>query len=156
MQTETPVLSQENLSIKEKIERLQKKFSMLDIPAEKYHLIIEFGKKLPPFDPKYKTEYYLVTGCQSQLYIHAALREGKIFFSGGTDALISAGLAALLIEAYSGETLETILMTPPHFLQELGIYSSLSPNRAQGLVHIYQKMKQLAILLLYSKKTTHD
>ncbi len=147
MQTTTPFPSLETSSIKEKIEKLKKKFLALEIPAEKYHLIIDLGKYLPPMDPKYKTEASLVSGCQSQLYIHAEKRDGKIFFSGTTDALISAGLAALLIETYSGETLETIFTTPPYFIQDLGIYGSLSPNRAQGLIHIYQKMKHLSIVL---------
>jgi cysteine desulfuration protein SufE len=147
MRTATDPLSIENLSLAKKIEGLKKIFTPLDTPAEKYHLLIDLGRNLSPIDAKYKVEDYLVEGCQSQLYIHAEKREGRIFFSAGTDALISAGLAALLLEVYNGETVETILTFPPHFLQELGIYASLSPNRAHGVINIYQKMKRLSILL---------
>jgi cysteine desulfuration protein SufE len=147
MHTETGPLSIENLSFENKIARLKNKFTSLDSPSEKYHLLMDLGKSLPPIDAKYKNDNYVVRGCQSQLYIHAQQEEGKIFFSAGTDALISAGLAALLVEVYSGETMDTILTHPPHFLQELGIYASLSPNRAHGLIHIYQKMKMLSILV---------
>lgn len=147
MQTETGYSPIETPSLERKIKKFQKKFLTLDTPAEKYHLLMDLGKTLPAIDPQYKTGDYLVRGCQSELYIHAEQRDGLIFFSAGTDALISAGLAALLVETYSGETIETILKEPPHFLQALGIYASLSPNRAQGIFHIYQKMKLLAILL---------
>lgn len=147
MQRETESLSIESLSLNKKIEGLKKIFNSFDKAAEKYHLLIDLGKNLPTMDAKYKIDDYLVRGCQSQLYIYAEKKDGKIFFTAGSEALISAGLAALLLEVYSGETIETILSHPPHFLQELGIYASLSPNRSHGILHIYQKMKMLSILL---------
>lgn len=147
MPTEASLFPEGLLSFEEKIISLKTFFQGLETPTEKYELLIGLGKKLPPFDPKHKTEEFLVRGCQSLLYIHAEQKEGSIFFSGASDALISAGLAALLIQTYNGEKLGTILSQPPHFLQELGIYASLSPNRAHGMAHIYLKMKLLSIML---------
>jgi cysteine desulfuration protein SufE len=139
--------SMEPRTFQEKIETWQKEFLARETPTEKYQLLISIGKQLPPLNPEYRTEKYLVQGCQSQLFIKAEEKEGKILFSAGTEALISAGLAFLLIDIYGGESLETILKNPPVFLQTWGLYASLSPNRAQGALHIYLKMQKLAILL---------
>lgn len=131
----------------EKIHFIKRKFQEIQEPIDKYNFLIDFGKKLPLIEQKFKTEENLVKGCQSQLFIHAEKKGDKIFFSAASDALISAGLAALLTFVYSGEEAETIFSKPPVFLTELGIYASLSPNRSQGLAHIYLKMKMVAIML---------
>ena len=117
-------------------------FSDCHSPEAMYQLIMEWGKKLPPFDPKWKKEENLVSGCQSLMYLHATFEECKIYFSAKSEALISAGLAALLIEVYSGESPETILTCPPKFLDEIGIPLSLTPGRANGLANLHLKMKQ--------------
>ncbi len=147
MQILDPTHLQELSSLEKKIAHIQKKFEKLETPSEKYHLLMDLGKEIPLIDVKYKTDSFLVLGCQSKLYLHATKKDGKIFFTAGTDSLISAGLAALLIEIYNGEPIETILTKPPQFLQTLGIYASLSPNRAHGVAHIYLKMKMLSIML---------
>jgi len=118
---------------------------------ERYHLLMEMGQRLPPFPESCKTPDRIVQGCQSTLYLHAFLSEGKLFFEAYSDALISAGLAALLIAVYSGETPETILTCPPTFLSELGIAASLSPNRSNGLAELHLRMKQEALQALSSK-----
>ncbi len=136
------------LTIEEKIEGLKEQFSSLQSPQEKYLLIIDLGKELPLLDPRDKMEENLVRGCQSSLYLTGNLKEGKIFFSASTDALISAGLAALLIHVYNGESIETVITSPPQFLQTFGLQASLSPNRSSGFLHIYLRMKKIAIDLI--------
>lgn len=130
------------------IDLLKKSFSLCSSTEEIYQKIMDWGKQLPPFQPEWKTEANLVHGCQSVMYLHASSIKGKVFFAASSDALISAGLAALLIEAYSGETPETILTTSPTFLEELGISTSLTPGRANGLSSLYLKMKQEALKFL--------
>lgn len=109
---------------------------------------MEWGKQLPSFQAEWKVEKNLVPGCQSVMYLHAAFKEGKIYFAAASDALISAGLAAIMIEAYSGLEPEAILKTPPTFLDELGIPASLTPGRANGLASLFLKMKQEALSFL--------
>ncbi|MFZ0565155.1 MAG: SufE family protein [Chlamydiales bacterium] len=141
-------------SLEQKFEAIKTSFSDCTSPAMKYQRIMNWGKKLPPFDPQWEKEENLVSGCQSTLYLHAVEAKNKIYFSATSDALISAGLAALLIEAYSGEKPETILTYPPRFLDELEIPISLTPGRANGLASLYLKMKQEALkyLLLQAKQ----
>lgn len=123
-------------------------FSSCKSKEEIYQKIIEWGKKLPSFETGWKVEKNLVPGCQSLMYLHAEYRERKIYFAASSDALISAGLAAILLEAYNGKSPEYILKTPPVFLDEWGIPASLTPGRANGLASLYLKMKQEAIRYL--------
>lgn len=128
-----------------KIDSIKKKFSSLKNSEERYSLLIELGRKLPPYPSDLKTPDRIVAGCQSTLYLATHLIDGRLTFSAASDALISAGLAAILIEAYSNTTPETLLRNPPTFLQEIGIFASLSPSRSNGLAHIYLRMKQDAL-----------
>jgi cysteine desulfuration protein SufE len=131
-----------------KQEEIKQFFSSVTTQEAKYQKIIELGKELHPIDACYKTEAYLVKGCQSLMYLHTSYQEGLLLFQAASDALISAGLAQLLIKVYSGETPETVLKCPPHYLNTLGIASSLSPNRANGLYSLHLKMKQEALRFL--------
>jgi len=127
-------------------------FSCCSTPQMKYEKIIELGQKQVPLSAEYKTPENLVKGCQSQVYLHAFWKDDKIIFETEADALISAGLACLLTEVYSGETPETILKCPPTYLDELGIGSSLTPNRANGLYSIHLRMKQDALKMLVERE----
>jgi len=82
------------------------------------------------------------------MYLSAKLENGQIIFEADSDALISRGLAVILLLVYSGETAEAILKCPPTFLDELGIAGSLTPGRANGLFSLHLKMKQEALRLL--------
>lgn len=118
----------------------------------KYAKIIELGRQLPKLAEIHKVPDNLVKGCQSQMYLHAYLCGNEVIFEAEADALISAGLAALLIRVYSGETPEVILKCAPTFLDELGINASLTPNRANGLYSLHLQMKQEALRLLMEQK----
>ena len=127
---------------------VKKKFHSMTTPEEKYSYLIELGRALLPYPAPLRTPERIVAGCQSTLYLDARLEDGKIFFQAAADALISQGLAALLIQVYSGLSPQTLLLNPPTFLQELGIFASLSPHRSNGLASIYTRMKQEALKFL--------
>lgn len=116
-----------------------------------YAKIIELGRQLPKLRDEFKTLKNLVKGCQSQMYLHAYMLDNRVIFEAESDALISAGLAALLIRAYSNEPPEVILKYPPTFLEDLGISSGLTPSRANGLHSMHLQMKQEALRLLMEK-----
>jgi cysteine desulfuration protein SufE len=136
------------ISCLKKQDEIKKIFSTHNDSDEKYHKIIELGRLLPKMDEKFKTEENIVKGCQSVMYLRSHLENGKVLFEADSDALISLGLAAILIFIYSNETPETILKCPPSCLEELGLSSALSPSRANGLYSIHLKMKQDALKLL--------
>lgn len=128
---------------------LKKTFSSCKDSEARYMKIIELGKTPTNIDPKFKTEENLVKGCQSRMYLHSSLSDhGTILFAAESDALISQGLAALLLMVYNDESPEAILKCPPSFLDELKIPGSLTPNRANGLYSLHLKMKQDALKLM--------
>lgn len=135
----------------EKQDRIKDLFNKCPDSDAKYRTIIEFGKKLPRLDPKHKNDANLIKGCQSTMHLHAQFHDEVVHFGAESDALISSGLAAILIEVYHGETPETILKCPPEYLETLGISASLTPSRANGLYSIHLKMKQEALKFLMSK-----
>jgi cysteine desulfuration protein SufE len=131
-----------------KQKEMEKLFASCSDADSRYQKIIELGKSLPPFDSSLKIPENVVKGCQSVTYLHAFLQNGKVYFKISSDALISAGLAALLVNVYNEEPPETILKCPPLFLENIGISKSLTPNRAQGLYSIHLRMKQEALKLM--------
>lgn len=128
-------------------------FKNLNSPEQVYDRLIELGQKAKAEPFSWKSSEYLVKGCQSQLYLYSYLQEGLVIFKAFSDALISMGLAQLLVQVYSGEKPEDILTTPPTFLDVLKIPSALTPNRANGLYHIHLKMKQEALAHLVKMKS---
>lgn len=118
---------------------------------KKYTHVIEMGRALPPYPQELKIPSLEVKGCQSTMYLQSELKEGKVFFNVDSDALISKGLAALLIHVYSGESPESILKCPPDYLEQIGITANLTPNRANGLYSIHLRMKQEALRLLLGR-----
>lgn len=142
-----------------KQQKIKEIFLACSSEEAKYQKIIEMGRHQPPLAASYKIPENLVKGCQSQMYLHSYWSEDKIIFESESDALISAGLAALLIQVYSGETPEAILKCPPNYLNEIGINASLTPNRASGLYSLHLRMKQEALKMLVeheSKKGVFD
>lgn len=136
----------------EKQRKVKNIFERFTSDEEKYAKIIECGKLLLPLPLGLKTEENLVHGCQSKMYLHSTLVMGNVLFQAESDALISSGLAWILIEAYSDEPPEVILKCPPSYLEELGIGASLSPSRANGLYSMHLRMKQDALKLLLKKE----
>jgi cysteine desulfuration protein SufE len=133
-----------------KQEKILTLFSTCSTAQLKYEKIIELGRKLPPYPTEFKTPDRLVSGCQSQMYLHASSVDGKVHFQAYSEALISAGLAALLIAAYHAEPPEAILSCPPRFLEELGIHETLSPGRSNGLSNLFLKMKKESVKFLFT------
>jgi cysteine desulfuration protein SufE len=108
-------------------------FSMFEDWQEKYAHIIELGRELDPMDPQFKDDAHKVKGCQSQVWLYAESKGGKLQLQAESDALIVQGLIALLLRVYQNRTPEEILDTDLGFLEEVGLLSHLSMNRTNGL-----------------------
>ncbi|MCE5319378.1 MAG: SufE family protein [Parachlamydia sp.] len=129
----------------EKQNQVRQLFAACRTEEDKYQKIIELGHQLTPLDAAYKVPENIVKGCQSIVYLRSSLENDKVQFEVESEALISAGLAAILIKVYSGETPEAILKCLPAYLEDLGISASLTPSRANGLYSIHLRMKQDAL-----------
>ena len=135
-----------DMSIKEIQEEIVEEFSVFDDWMEKYNYLIELGKELPPIDPKYKTDEYLIEGCTSRVWLHAALdEEGKMMLTADSDAIITRGIVALLIRVFSGHTPGEVKDADTSFLDHIGLQEHLSPTRANGLASMIKQIKMYAI-----------
>lgn len=120
-------------------------FKALDDWTERYKHIIKQGRTLDPLDEQYKVEENLVRGCQSQVWLHTKLDDGKVIFEADSDAAITKGLVALMVRFYSGQDPDTILNTSPSFIKKIGMEQHLSPTRSNGLASMVKQMKIYAM-----------
>jgi cysteine desulfuration protein SufE len=133
------------MTLNEKQTRIIRQFELLGDWPERYKFIIKQGQKLDPLDEDKKTEDNLVRGCQSQVWLDTDLDGGRIIFKADSDAAITKGLVALLVNFYSGETPDEILSTDPEFIKTIGMQDHLSPTRSNGLASMVKQMKIYAM-----------
>ena len=119
-------------------------FSMYDEWLDKYEYLIELGKNLAVFPEENKTEDKLIKGCQSRVWLDCEVKDGRLFFTADSDAIITKGIISLLIGVYSGRTPEEIASDDFSFVEQIGLKENLSPTRANGLVSMISTIKQLA------------
>ena len=126
--------------------RIIEVFSMFDDWMDKYNYLIELGKTLPVIEEQYKTDQYLITGCQSKVWLHASLKDGRVIFRGDSDAIITKGIVNLLIRVLSDQTPEDIIETKLSFIDHIGLQEHLSPTRSNGLSAMIKQMKLYAMV----------
>ena len=121
------------MNIAEKEQDVMEEFSVFEDWMDKYSYLIELGKDLPLINEKYKTNQHLISGCQSRVWLYAELKDGKMFLSADSDAIITKGIVSLLVNVLSGHTPSEILEAKLDFLDQIGLKEHLSPTRANGL-----------------------
>lgn len=131
--------------INERVEKLKQDFQSFNQWEDRYKHLIELGKKMAPMDDQFKTAENIVKGCQSQVWLHAELNNGKVLFSADSDASITKGIVALLVYVYSDSTPDEILSTKPTFLEDIGLREHLSMSRANGLTSMVKQISFYAM-----------
>lgn len=120
-------------------------FSMFDDWEERYQYMIDLGKTLPLIDAQFKTEDYIIKGCQSKVWVHANLESDKVVFTADSDAIITKGIIAILIRVFSNQHPKDIIEANTDFIDEIGLKEHLSPTRANGLVSMIKQLKMYAV-----------
>jgi len=133
------------MTIEEKQNQIIDEFSMFSDWMEKYEYIIELGKDLPLIDAQYKTPENIIKGCQSQVWLHADLVDGKIVFTADSDAVITKGIISLLISVLSGHSPKEVAEADLFFIDKIGLKEHLSPTRSNGLLSMVKQMKMYGI-----------
>jgi cysteine desulfuration protein SufE len=133
------------MTIKEIQEEIIEEFSMFDDWMERYEYIIDLGKSLPIVADQYKLEENLIKGCQSKLWLHAELREDRLIFKADSEAIITKGIAAILLRVFSNQTPKNILEANLEFIDKIGLKEHLSPTRANGLLSMIKQIKYYAL-----------
>ncbi|WP_104385906.1 SufE family protein [Sphingobacterium sp. HMA12] len=114
---------------------------------EKYEYIIQLGKEVPLIDEQYKTDEYIIKGCQSKVWLYPEVKDGKVYFTADSDAIITKGLVSLMVKVLSGHTAKEIVDADLYFVDEIGLKEHLSPTRANGLLSMIKQMKLYALAL---------
>jgi len=126
-------------------QEIVEEFSLFENWMQRYEYMIELGKSLPLIDPKFKTEDYIIKGCQSKVWVHADLKDEKLIFTADSDAIITKGIIAILLRVFSNQHPDAILDAETAFIDKIGLKEHLSPTRANGLVSMVKQLKMYAI-----------
>lgn len=121
-------------------------FSMYEEWLDKYEYIIELGKSLKDYPESEKTDDKLIKGCQSRVWLTSKVEDGKVIFNADSDAIITKGIISLLIGLYSGRTPQEILSSDFSVVEKIGLKENLSPTRANGLVSMIAKIREVAAM----------
>ena len=133
------------MTVNEVQDQVVEEFSLFDDWMDRYNYLIELGRTLPVIDPKFKTNDYLIEGCQSKVWLYPSF-DGKIItFTADSDAIITKGIVALLIRVLSGRAPEEIINADLYFIDKIGLKQNLSPTRSNGLLSMVKQMRLYAI-----------
>ncbi|MCC5942940.1 MAG: SufE family protein [Balneolaceae bacterium] len=133
------------MTLQEKQDRFIRQFELLGDWPERYKYIIKLGQNLEPLPEEHKSEDNLVRGCQSQVWLTTELDDDRVIFKADSDAAITKGLVAMMVNFYSGEKPDDILSTNPEFIKKIGMQEHLSPTRSNGLASMVKQMKIYAM-----------
>ncbi len=137
--------TQNNMTIQEIQQEIVAEFEMFEDWMQRYEYMIDLGKDLPIIDDQYKTDQNIIKGCQSKVWVHAELEGDKLNFSADSDAIITKGIIAILIRAFSGQHPAAIIDADTEFIDKIGLKEHLSPTRANGLVSMIKQLKMYAV-----------
>ena len=133
------------MTINEAQSRIVEEFAIFDEWLDKYDYLIELSSQLPSIDETKRTTQYLIRGCQSRVWLDAALCEGRVRFTADSDAIITKGIVALLIRVLDDRTPQEILDADLWFIDRIGLSENLSPTRSNGLLAMTKQMKMYAL-----------
>ncbi|WP_075601871.1 SufE family protein [Saccharicrinis aurantiacus] len=133
------------MTINEIQEEIIEEFATFDEWMDKYGYLIELGNDLEPYDDTYRVDQNILDGCQSKVWLHAWMEDGKVYFMGDSDAIIVKGIVALMIRVLSGQSPDDILSSELKFVEEVGLKDHLSPTRSNGLVAMIKQMRLFAL-----------
>ena len=133
-------------------EEIIEEFSIFDDWLDKYEYIISLSDSLPAIDEAHRTEKYLIEGCQSRVWIDAELKDGAVYYSADSDAIIVKGIIALLIKVLNGRSPQEIIDLDLYFIEAIGLEENLSPTRGNGLLAAIKQMRLYALAFSVEKK----
>ena len=94
------------MSINELQDEIIEEFDALDEWIDRYQLIIDYANELKknPMPETDKTSQNLIEGCQSNVWFTVRMEEGKMRFTGDSDAVLVKGIVGLLLYVLNGHT----------------------------------------------------
>ena len=126
------------------LDRIVDRLATTTDPKRRYEYVLWLAKKLEPLPEEFRNDAFKVKGCVSQVFVVGQLLEGKLHWQGDSDAAITKGLLALLIEGLEGMTPDQATNLDPSFIAATGLQASLTPSRANGFLNILKLMQSQA------------
>ena len=138
-------IHEERMTIQEIQAEIVHEFAMFDDWMQRYEYMIDLGKSLPLIDESLKKDENLIKGCQSKVWVHGEMEADKLVFTADSDAIITKGIIAILIRAFSNQHPSAIIEANTDFIDEIGLKEHLSPTRANGLGSMIKQLKLYAL-----------
>ena len=142
------------MTVNEIQDQVTEEFAMFDDWISRYDYLIDLGRTLPVIDQKFKTNDYLIEGCQSKVWLHPDFDGNILSFTADSDAIITRGIVALLVRVLSGRTPDEIMAADLYFIDRIGLRQNLSPTRSNGLLSMVRQMKLYAIAFKSKQEQT--
>ncbi len=135
------------MSINELQDEIIEEFDALDEWFDRYQLIIDYANELKknPMPETDKTSQNLIEGCQSNVWFTVRMEEGKMRFTGDSDAVLVKGIVGLLLYVLNGHTPQEILDAELYFIDRIGLREHLSPTRSNGIAAMLKQIKLYAL-----------
>ena len=133
------------MTIAEKQDEIIEEFEFLEDWLDKYQQVIDKSESNPGIDEKYKTDEYLIEGCQSKVWVHAEYKDGLVYYQGESNTDIAGGIVSMLVYVMSGHTPQEILDTELYFIDKIGLKEHLSPTRSNGMLAMVKQMRMYAL-----------
>lgn len=133
------------MSINELQDEIIEEFEAFDDWLDRYELITDYGKQLPNMPEEDKNDSNKIDGCQSQVWFTCRFEEGKIYFTGDSDAILVRGIVAMLIHVLSGHTPKEIVDADLYFIDAIQLREHLSPTRSNGVAAMLKQMHLYAL-----------
>lgn len=126
-------------------DQIIEEFSIFDDWLDRYNYLIELASELPAIAPDHRTDQYVIAGCQSRVWVDASMRDGLVYYTADSDAIITKGIITLLIRVLAGHIPREILDADLYFIDRIGLSANLSPTRANGLLAMIRQMRLFAM-----------
>ncbi len=133
------------MTINEIQDEIIDEFSIFDNRNDSYNYIIELGKNLPPYPEQFRTDDKLIKGCQSKVWVHPYMQDGKVLLYGDSDSTLVKGLVSLVVRVLSNQKAEDIVKADLYFIDKIGLRQMLSMNRSNGLASLVKQVKLYAL-----------
>ena len=131
------------------------------IPEDPSHQRVPAREEIevPLRGPALRDRYVLrLIAIDRVVHVVGLLQSGRLHWQGDSDAAITKGLLALLIEGLEGLTPAEVVAIDPAFIAGTGLQGSLTPSRANGFLNIFKMMQAQArsLLVLESPATSAE
>ena len=128
----------------ERSQEMVEMLSFIEDKDEKLQFVIDKGKGAPDLEASFQTDMFRIEGCVSNLWLVPEFKDGRVYFRADADAVITKGIAAMLVEVYSDSTPDEVVALDPAFLADAGITQHLTPNRRNGLSNVCKRIVEFA------------